>query len=87
MSEALRRYNPAMTEKKFLARVFAEHHQAVADVIGRMEIGFMTYAELANILAAERDGLDPTTMGDETLIRLIDGLYAELSARNLVTSG
>ena len=83
MLEALRYYNPALTEKKLLAKVFTDHHQTVADVMGRMEIGFMTYEGLANILTIERDRLDPTTMGDETLIRLIDGLLAELRARNL----
>lgn len=85
LREALRRYDPTLTEKKTLAKIFAYHHDKVSDVIGRLEIGFMTYAGFANALNMERGLLDSDTMGDETLIRLIDGLHGELVSRDLAT--
>jgi len=85
LKKALKRreYKPKSDTKRELDKIFPQHIEDVPNAMGRMEVGFMTYAELADALALEkkRTRLNPDAEGDETLTKLIDGLHCELMDR------
>lgn len=83
LKEAARNYDPRHCGKRTLETVFKKHYADYCETLGRMQIRFMTYTELIQSLQRQRAMLDIADIGDETLVRLIDGLVAEIEEHGL----
>ncbi|HZF32996.1 MAG TPA: hypothetical protein VE914_04280 [Candidatus Angelobacter sp.] len=83
LAHAFRDYDPRRCGKPEIARMFEKHWAAYHAAASRLQFGFLTYKTFAARLLAERTTLDAAAFGDETLVRLIDGMHDELTARGL----
>jgi hypothetical protein len=83
LMDATRNYDPRHCGRRTLENVFKKHYEDYCEAVGWMQIRFMTYTELSQSLQRQRATLDNADFGDETLVRLIDGLVAEIEERGL----
>jgi len=64
-------------------RSFIENERELWEsTLRRMVLGVISWRDLRRCLADMRDELDPTTPGDQTLVRLIDGFLDQLAVHH-----
>jgi len=76
-------YDPRRCGKPSLEKMFNRNFSGYRSTVERIEVRFMTYSALVQTLHRQRRELDATFFGDETLIRLIDGLAEAIESRKL----
>ena len=75
--DVLARHRP----KGRVGRLFEDSPETVAGILDRLQLTFLSWRDLLTTIAGFCEGLDPAVPGDQTLLRLVAGLRAQIESQ------